>query len=322
MRSLPALAVHHDDVVALQRRLDEPGMPAGHARRARIVLLSATGLDPASIARELGCDVQTVLTWRERYRRAGAAGLADAPRSGRPPTVSATRIVLRTLEPPPRGFARWTSRLLAVDLDLSNASVANAWRAWGVRPARNGDVALATEPPLPGVFSAVVGLHVRAPAAMLAVVRGTRWGGGVPEVPVADRPDLHGRVPDADGGRATPVADPDREVAFVRAVAGRPAGRGGGGGGAPGARPDVALLATGLSTRAVHVCAELGIAVFVASPTVAWARLVRVACLIAAAEKDGRTSVIALHDALGRDRSTAGFTWLPPSSVTARGRAR
>jgi hypothetical protein len=48
-------------------------------RRAQIVLLSAAGLGTAAISDELGCSKQTVLTWRERYRTEGMAGLHLAP---------------------------------------------------------------------------------------------------------------------------------------------------------------------------------------------------------------------------------------------------
>lgn len=307
MHNFSPLAVNHDDVAVLQRRLEEPGASAGHVRRVLIVLLSATGLDPSSIARELGCDLQTVVTWRERYRAAGAAGLADAPRSGRPTSVSTTTIVLRTLEPPPRGYARWTSRLLAAELGVSNVSVANAWRAWGVRPTRDGHVALATEPALAGVFSAVVGLCLRPPTAVLALEQGSRWGGGLPQVPVARRPDLRDRLPDLDGEHCAAAARDEEDVrgevrAFVRGLANRSH--------AAGRRPNLALLVTGLSAPVAQACAEPGVGVFVAAPAVPWARLARVACLVAAGEADGRASVAALGDTLRRDGRAPRFTWI------------
>lgn len=56
--------------------------------RARIVLLAEQGLPNAAIARQVGCDVKTVRTWRARVAaQLDLEALTDAPRSGRPPRV-------------------------------------------------------------------------------------------------------------------------------------------------------------------------------------------------------------------------------------------
>ena len=58
-------------------------------QRARIVLRAGRGERNAAIAREVGCDVQTVRKWRGRFSGLGkTAALADNHRSGRPPTVT------------------------------------------------------------------------------------------------------------------------------------------------------------------------------------------------------------------------------------------
>lgn len=53
--------------------------------RASIVLLAARSLSNNKIATRLGISVDTVRTWRGRYAGQGREGLADRPRSGRPP---------------------------------------------------------------------------------------------------------------------------------------------------------------------------------------------------------------------------------------------
>ena len=53
--------------------------------RALIVLLAADGASNAAIADELGICVDTARKWRARFHDKGIDGLADAPRSGRPP---------------------------------------------------------------------------------------------------------------------------------------------------------------------------------------------------------------------------------------------
>src|SRR5580693_7817641 len=55
------------------------------AGRAVMVLLSLHGLAPAQIAELLDCHPATVRRWISRFNDEGLAGLADRPRSGRPP---------------------------------------------------------------------------------------------------------------------------------------------------------------------------------------------------------------------------------------------
>jgi len=60
-----------------------PTVPAGVARRARIVLLAADGLPLRPIAPRVGCDRNVVRDWLDRFREQGLAGLQDRPRPGR-----------------------------------------------------------------------------------------------------------------------------------------------------------------------------------------------------------------------------------------------
>jgi transposase len=63
------------------------------ARRAQALLLMADGVSTYDTAKLIGVHVRTVFEWRERFRTAEdpSAKLADAPRSGRPPSLSLSR---------------------------------------------------------------------------------------------------------------------------------------------------------------------------------------------------------------------------------------
>jgi transposase-like protein len=108
------------------------------AQRARIVLLAAEGLTNTDIATRVGVSRPTVTGWRQRYVRSGIGGLSDQARSGRPRTVDHRKIVAATLKPPPKklGVTHWSSRLLAKHLKIGDATVARAWREYGVAPWR------------------------------------------------------------------------------------------------------------------------------------------------------------------------------------------
>src|SRR5712691_11438928 len=83
-RAAPALAVGNGERATLRGWTRAGTTEQRQALRARIVLRAADGASHVAIAQELGCSVQTVLLWRQRFRAAGLAGLADAPHPGRP----------------------------------------------------------------------------------------------------------------------------------------------------------------------------------------------------------------------------------------------
>jgi transposase len=138
---------------------------AGLAQRARIVLLAAEGLTNTEIADRVGVSRPTVISWRGRYARSGIAGLSDEARPGRPRTVDHRKIVAATLRPPPRklGVTHWSSRLLARHLKIGDATVARAWREYGVAPWRCETFKFSTDPELVAKVTDVVGLYLAPP---------------------------------------------------------------------------------------------------------------------------------------------------------------
>jgi hypothetical protein len=85
--------------------------------------------------------------------------------SCRPKTIDDAAIIAATLEPPPKSLAvtHWSSRLLGKQLGLGNATVARAWRAYGVQPWRRETFKFSTDPELEGKVRDVVGLYLDPP---------------------------------------------------------------------------------------------------------------------------------------------------------------
>lgn len=72
------------------------------ALRARIILLSAQGMQNKDIAVELGVDRGQVSRWRERYSKQRLAGIErDLPRGAAPFKVDVARLVALTTESKP-----------------------------------------------------------------------------------------------------------------------------------------------------------------------------------------------------------------------------
>jgi transposase len=143
--------------------------------RARIVLLAADGGASREIARAVGCARGVVSKWRMRFARDRLAGLADAPRSGKPRTydADADRRILALLDrPPPAGFVRWTAPLLAAALgDVSDQYVWRFLRAQRIDLAGRKSWCLSTDPEFAAKAADIVGLYLAPPdnAIVLAV---------------------------------------------------------------------------------------------------------------------------------------------------------
>jgi DNA-binding CsgD family transcriptional regulator len=88
--SSPVLIILTDrDRAELQALARARKAPLRSVQRACIILAAAGGRHNAQIARDLGVHVDTVRTWRARFAVDGMKGLADRPRSGRPPVFGA-----------------------------------------------------------------------------------------------------------------------------------------------------------------------------------------------------------------------------------------
>jgi putative transposase len=124
----PAIELNDPERQELQRIVKRPSSAQQLVMRARIVLLAGQGWNNAQIARELGISIPSVHLWRMRWL--GLAPLSlddlsvserleDAPRAGRPPSLSAEQvcqIVALACEKPAtsgRPISQWSGREIA-----------------------------------------------------------------------------------------------------------------------------------------------------------------------------------------------------------------
>lgn len=104
------------------------------AARAWMVLWSAERVPVSEIARRLRCRPKTVRKWLGRFQRAGAASLADLPRSGRPPSATelSAQAVWTQLHQPPSCFgyvaAIWSVATLCQHLGARCALHISRWK--------------------------------------------------------------------------------------------------------------------------------------------------------------------------------------------------
>ena len=140
-------------------------MPAGLVERARIVLGVGDGEGTSDLARRLGVSRPTVIKWRERYVAGGIGALTDQTRPGRPKHLDDGAIITATLDTPPErlGVTHWSTRLLAGQLGIGDASVARAWRRYLIQPWRRQTFKFSTDPELEGKVRDVIGLYLDPP---------------------------------------------------------------------------------------------------------------------------------------------------------------
>jgi transposase len=109
------------------------------ARRASMILACLDGASNRSVAARFRVSKQAVGKWRARFQKARVRGLLDQPRSGAPRRIKAqdvARVIGMTLQPPPAGMPRWTTRSMARACGLSQTTVNRIWRLHGLAPHR------------------------------------------------------------------------------------------------------------------------------------------------------------------------------------------
>ena len=154
--------------LARQRRIE-----ARLRQRAQIILLAAEGWQNKEIAVEVGLDRRAVALWRGRFLKGGVDALRkDAPRSGRPPTVSAeveSRIVHATLHTKPTAATHWSTRTLGEHLGLGATTIRRVWQRNGLKPHLSRSFKLSRDPRFEDKLVDVVGLYLNPPEHALVL---------------------------------------------------------------------------------------------------------------------------------------------------------
>lgn len=137
------------------------------AIRARIILACANEkLKNIEIAAQLGVTQHTVGKWRRRFLQNGMEGLADAPRSGCPRTISDKKVeevLTKTLEAPPKERTHWSRRRMAREVGIGQDSVGRIWRTFGVKPHVVRGFKISKDPMFVEKTKDVVGLYLNPP---------------------------------------------------------------------------------------------------------------------------------------------------------------
>jgi transposase len=156
----------------LERRARGRKIARGDGQRADIVLRASAGANNCEIARALGVNRKTVISWRERFVKHRLDGLDDEPRSGAPRKIGDDRIaaiVTKTLEEKPADATHWSTRGMAKASGVSITTVHRIWRAFSLQPHRTETFKLSTDPQFVEKVRDIVGLYLDPPEKALVI---------------------------------------------------------------------------------------------------------------------------------------------------------
>ncbi|MQB01661.1 MAG: IS630 family transposase [Actinobacteria bacterium] len=173
-RPTVAIELSEQERETLQRWARRHSSSQALALRSRIVLGCHEGLTNGRVAAREGCHPVTVSKWQHRFAEDRLEGLTDAPRPGAARTIADETIeavVVDTLETAPGQDTHWSTRGLADKHGLSKTTVAEIWRAFGLKPWRQDSFKVSPDPDLIDKIRDIVGLYLDPPdaAAVFAV---------------------------------------------------------------------------------------------------------------------------------------------------------
>ena len=173
-RPTPNIELSNTERETLQRWVRRHSSAQALAQRSRIVLACADGATNQEVAAGERVHPATVSKWRHRFAVDRLEGLCDAPRPGAERTIADETIeavVVDTLESTPGEDTHWSTRGLAAKHGISKTTVAEIWRAFGLKPWRQDSFKVSPDPDLVEKVRDLVGLYMNPPeaAAVFAV---------------------------------------------------------------------------------------------------------------------------------------------------------
>jgi transposase len=167
MRVARAVILNSEQRQQLEQQSRARSLPARQVERARVVLRAADGWQDKDIASDLGITPEKAARWRNRFLDGGLAALhKDAPRPGRPHTVSTDKvqeIVHKTTQEKPTAATHWSTRTMAMAVGVSAATVRRIWHANGLKPHLARTFKVSNDPQFAEKLEAVVGLYLNPP---------------------------------------------------------------------------------------------------------------------------------------------------------------
>ena len=167
MRFASPVVLDSSQLEVLRQWAKSRSLPVRQVERAKVVLLAAEGKSDLEISAALRISNQKAARWRKRFLRLGLRGLErDAPRPGRKPAIPASvkeELVRKTTQSKPENATHWSTRTMAAEMGVSEATVRRVWRAHGLKPHLLESFKVSKDKQFAEKLEAIVGLYLNPP---------------------------------------------------------------------------------------------------------------------------------------------------------------
>jgi transposase len=167
MRIAPPVVLDASQQETLKQWAGSRSLPARQVERAKVVLLAADGRTDLEIAAALRISNQKAARWRKRFLSLGLKGLIkDAPRPGRKPAIAArlkAEVVRKTTQSKPSNATHWSTRTMAAEMGISEATVRRIWHAHGLKPHLLESFKISKDKRFAEKLEDIVGLYLNPP---------------------------------------------------------------------------------------------------------------------------------------------------------------
>src|ERR1035437_6785421 len=158
--------ISENDLIELQKRINNRSVPRKDYERAYMVVESSKGRQPSDIAKELMTYPNKVIEWRKAYLANGLTGLDDKHRSGRKVSYDLKfrdSVLKKVSDPPPKGYGRWDAPLLAKELNSSPDAIWRLLKKEGIHLNRQRSWCISTDKNFTAKAAVIVGLYLNPP---------------------------------------------------------------------------------------------------------------------------------------------------------------
>ena len=144
-----------------------------YVMRAKIVLEWSEGKTLDESEASLSVSRPTIVKWRKKFAAHRLDGLKDAPRSGKPLTISAktrAKVIELACSDPGEGYSRWSQRRLAEKVGISQSQVHRILKEADLKPHKTEYwCGKSTDPEFEQKLINIVGLYLSPPENALVL---------------------------------------------------------------------------------------------------------------------------------------------------------
>lgn len=158
-----------NELIELQQQVSARSVRADVARRARLILLLASGHTWSDIQAKLDCSIGFIDLWSKRFVAERLAGLysrhAGRERFKVTDAIEARVLARTTKHKPADGSTHWSTRKLAKELGngISHMTIARIWAKHGIKPHRLEGHLTSNDPDFETKAADVIGLYLNPP---------------------------------------------------------------------------------------------------------------------------------------------------------------